>query len=622
MYVFEMDLDISGVSDASEENPGGYVGLNDDDDDNDGVVDYNDGYNKDGIPGNDDDSNPDEDDLVQINLSYEPASLTGYAKLESPSGGQYHLRVWTSPTKGINNMIIGGSDEKEVWPIGSMPSTLWVEGYSAGTAYLWLLFTPDQQDYPGGTYNHDPVKFTVVQVDRIEVYANDNWNDITGNTIVLLRGTRYSFKALPSPDGANWPSGTPVWKLNGNTIASGDDTIEVTFDNEGTQELRAMCASGGQMGGKTVTIEVIQPILDTVDYKISHQIYNVSSPEYQRDPYRNEPACWTKGALAWVKVTFWHSQNLTFPTEGILVRADTSGDYWNIADWGDSGPSTFGTSWPSDEIQCIAEDNINGQVEWRDYSATWKYKVPWGTNQWITTTTQNNCRLYVVLDTPRDPQAQPWKEVLDIACDLAWGCDTETEAMYEIWDNFYSDASGVYDTRDGAPRYTDDGESAPFELTLWLTNYNGIGIGIVNCYDMAKAEVVFANSLGCSASNTYIEPFGYPNCIYPIGCGWCNNPFYSDPSYNPNPVVNGDWSIADGRSRFGNHAFARLDGWIYDASLGCVDVDLDPDDGPIHFPYRYLDGDDTWTNDYRNRVIDNFPAVTPGSPVDNSFSVR
>jgi hypothetical protein len=120
---------------------------------------------------------------------------------------------------------------------------------------------------------------------------------------------------------------------------------------------------------------------------------------------------------------------------------------------------------------------------------------------------------------------------------------------------------------------------------------------------MAKAVVVFANALGCGAISSYVGNFGYLNCIYSIGRSWTNNPFYNlgvlDPGagINPNPVVSGDWGWGDGRTGFGNQAFARLGEWIYDASAGCVGVDLDPDDGPIHLPYRYLDGDDTWTDD-------------------------
>ncbi len=171
VYVFTMDLDISGVSEASEENPGGYVAENDDDDnlndeadkDDYGEVDY-------------------EYDLIAVYLSYEPSTLdVGYAELNSPYGGQYHIRVWTHDDK--RTMEIGDSDEKEVWPIASMPSTRWVEGYSAGTVdMLRLHFTPDQQVYPGGTYNHDLVQFTVIDVDFQEdtgqSYGFDAYTDV------------------------------------------------------------------------------------------------------------------------------------------------------------------------------------------------------------------------------------------------------------------------------------------------------------------------------------------------------------------------------------------------------------------------------------------------------------
>lgn len=498
---------------------------------------------------------------------------------------------------------------------------------SAGSRTVTLTVTDndnpeccDAQPGCADKSDNDSKTVYVVEVDKIKInYAGTSWDDVTGETIVVLKGTKYTFKAFPNPSGASWPSGTPNW--SGAASGTGE-TIDVTFNSTGTYTLTAKCGSGDT--GKTVTINVITPVLNTVEYRLNHTIHNVPTPEYRRNPYRNEPACWTKGATGMAKVTFWHAQNLTFATPNLVVRAETSGDYWNIADWGDSSPSTFGTPWPTADITCTAEGTINNQVEYRDYTATWKYKVPWGTNSWITTTTQNNCRLYVVLDTPGAPQAQPWKDVLDIACDVAWGCDTETEAMDEIWDDFYDDAGGTYDTYDGSSQYAWQSANDKFKLSGpdgWLEKYPSIGT--VNCHDMAQAEVIFGNALGCGVSSTYVgPPFGYLNCIYPIGKGWTNNPFYDNPAYNSNPVVDGDWSVSDGRSSFGNHGFARLNGSIYDASAGCVDVDLDPDDGPVHFPYRYLDGDDTWTSDYESRVIDDVPAVSTGTPSNYGVEVE
>jgi len=604
----EVDMDMAGVKDnyyetlqvTEEMVPGGFIALNDDDDNNNETPDKDEG----GVVAG-------EDDLVKITLmKVVPTDIQGVVTLNALAGGS-KIKVWESATKGTLVTL-----PKIYATPTELPKELWVEGVETSSTARDITLALQCGGFD------DRIRVTVFKLD-IEIYTNGSWHNVTDDNITVLNGTKYPFRAILDPVLDTWPSDKFSWS---GAATGSEQTVEVTFDSTGSRTLTATFYSCS----RNVTINTIQPELNTVRYAITHPIHNVLSPQYQRDPYRNGPACWTMGAQAMAHVTFWHSQNLTFPTDNIVVRAETSGDYWNIADWGDSSPSTFGTPWPTDEILCMAEGHINNQVEYRDYSAQWKYKVPWGTNEWITTTLQNNCRLYVVLDTPTAPQAQPWMEVLDISCSVAWGCDTETEAMDEIWDDFYDDAGGVYDTDQGAPRYTNNGEGSDFNLTRWLSRYKQTPpIGTVNCYDMAKAVVVFANALGCGASNTYVEHFGYPNCIYPIGCGWANNPFYSSPHYDNNPVVDGD--AADdgipnnhaGRSAFANHAFARLGESIYDASLGCVDVDLDPDDGPIHFPYRYLDGEDTWTNTYRNRVIDNVPAPPSGTstPTNHNFGV-
>jgi hypothetical protein len=171
----------------------------------------------------------------------------------------------------------------------------------------------------------------------------------------------------------------------------------------------------------------------------------------------------------------------------------------------------------------------------------------------------------------------------------------------------------------GAGKYT-GGTSHSFNLSSWLFNYRYSNIGTVNCYDMGKAVVIFSNAMGANAKYTYVNPFGYLNCIKPVGRGWANNPFYDNPGCNPNPIVDGDWSSAQGRCRFGNHGFSRVSDYILDGSGGQVDVDADPDYGPPHTA-RELNGADTWTNNYRYLVIDNYPVSYPGYPTDYGFSV-
>jgi len=241
-----------------------------------------------------------------------------------------------------------------------------------------------------------------------------------------------------------------------------------------------------------------------------------------------------------------------------------------------------------------------------------------GTNQWIETTNQTGCRLYIVLDTPTAPQTQPWKGVLDIACDVAWGRSDASGAMYALWEDFKW--VGTYDTVLGGSRYL---PGTSFLLTTWLTRYPDCGT--VNCHDMGGAIAIFANALGCGASCTEVAPFGYLNCIKPIGCGWANNPFYDYPGVCPDPIMPGNSTMdSQGRPRtlFSSHAFATSsDGVIYDASGVYVDGDWDPDDWPC---LRGLGLCQYNWDDYRPKVIDDNPAPPygTGSPSLVTFSVQ
>ena len=225
--------------------------------------------------------------------------------------------------------------------------------------------------------------------------------------------------------------------------------------------------------------------------------------------------------------------------------------------------------------------------------------------------------IYTVVDTPTTPMAEPWTEVLDQACYVASGRNMKATAMHDIWDAFYNMPVGYYDTENGSSQYT-GATTESFDLTSWMCNYTDCGI--VNCYDMGKAVVIFANALGCGSSYSFVSSFGYLNCIKPIGRGWTNNPFYDHGSpVNPNPIVDGDWSTTDGRSKFSNHAFSMLGSDIFDGSGGKVDVDADPDGAP--HTAHILDGNDTWTNNYKNRVIDNNPPSSPTNPTNYNFTV-
>jgi len=123
LAVVKVNLNMEGVPDDNNEvNPGGYVPVNDDDDNDNGIAD------RDEAPVNG------EDDLVAISLSILPANLNrGEVELKVP-GEDTPLRVWKYPDK--RELIIPSNDPRhpsycERWAPSELPPTLYVEGTSA-----------------------------------------------------------------------------------------------------------------------------------------------------------------------------------------------------------------------------------------------------------------------------------------------------------------------------------------------------------------------------------------------------------------------------------------------------------------------------------------------------------
>ncbi len=172
----------------------------------------------------------------------------------------------------------------------------------------------------------------------------------------------------------------------------------------------------------TVIVKTRCPELDQVEYGGgNHAIYDVTVPEYNRSASRNEPASWSFGADAVAKAKFWYSSSLSESEDGVKVRAETSGDGFNIGDWGDSSTATWGTSWPTPEMTCVSEMTIDSDIQYQNYSANWKYKCTNGSNEWLWTTNQTGCQLYVVYGAPVCSSGDYTKSHLEKATDYAAG---------------------------------------------------------------------------------------------------------------------------------------------------------------------------------------------------------
>lgn len=317
-----------------------------------------------------------------------------------------------------------------------------------------------------------------------------------------------------------------------------------------------------------------------------------------------------------IKVKFWHNQNQSqsynmaiggFVAEGTsfgyasysyVTFPSNNNGYSSIKTYQLNGtvPNSVGKRYVKFVWECVS---INGENYIYSLGFTGKHYY------------------YTLLAAPQAPMATPWVPVLEYACNWANEQTTETTVLTEITKGLYNISGFQYDIFNGASRYS-GWSTHSFNLTSMLSEIGSSNI-IVNCYDMGKAVKIFSTSLGCNTIYQYSNPFGYLNCIKPIGRDWTNNPFYPYPNLYPPyniPIVGEDNSYPQ-RTPFGNHAFGCLGTNIYDACLK-VDTDSNPDYGPPHTE-SWATGW-SWTN-YKSKVVDNNPATNTGNPVSYNFSV-
>jgi hypothetical protein len=156
----------------------------------------------------------------------------------------------------------------------------------------------------------------------------------------------------------------------------------------------------------TKTIKAIVPELDQVTYGVSGTgakalLYDVTTPEWKRDPAKNEPVCWVKKSNATASPKFWHSENLTVAPGNVEVRGETSNDDDSIGDWKDAQTS-WGTSWPQPSaLVCESGKDIKDEIQKVEYTAQWRYRCTSGTNNWIDIPNkQTGLVFYVIYASP------------------------------------------------------------------------------------------------------------------------------------------------------------------------------------------------------------------------------
>jgi len=220
--VVRVNMGMTGVWDDEETCKGGYIALNDDDDNNNCIADRDDTGTVNG-----------EDDLVEITLDkVQPETLTGEVTLKVLSGGS-NIKVWTTSTKGTEITL-----PKTYSTPADLPKNLYVEGYSASGSVrdvtLALEFTV------GGQTFDDRIKATVVKVDLDASEVDDRKEICEGQWVPL--------------NGDNDNNNTTADKDESGTVTGEDDLVMITLAQVIPNELTGVVTLKPTAGGSKIKV--------------------------------------------------------------------------------------------------------------------------------------------------------------------------------------------------------------------------------------------------------------------------------------------------------------------------------------------------------------------------------
>jgi len=136
-------------------------------------------------------------------------------------------------TKGLTANVTPSVDGTFEWTVSPALSiegsttgqSVTIKGEEASSSVngssVSVEFISEEDDVGNTVTDTATESLTVVGIDKIKICVDTIWDDVTGSSIVLLKGSKYTFKAYPKPAGASWPSGKPVWS----GVASGTENI-------------------------------------------------------------------------------------------------------------------------------------------------------------------------------------------------------------------------------------------------------------------------------------------------------------------------------------------------------------------------------------------------------------
>jgi hypothetical protein len=315
------------------------------------------------------------------------------------------------------------------WPTGKASWSDTCDNTGTGSTFAVTLSQVGTDTVTAECGNSKQADAIAVAVGDIQVSAGGAYT-VTGQTITVLLGSKYTFTALPNPSGAQWPDDTPTWS----GVASGtESSILVTFDSQGTKTLTAKC--GPNDTGKSVTIHVMCPWVYRVGFGGDNALYEtpttysgwgdgttaITDPVRDLDTSKNDPVCVNKnsGSVSLTDVRLKVSEALTYAQ---TISVDAAGtENWTAA----TGVSFSGCT-SSDTTLAIGGNIIDEVKRYSgDFSVAWKYKVTgtYGNDNWMDLNTTTHT-VYVTYGTPAPGGDDSTVKRIDWVCDKANGQST------------------------------------------------------------------------------------------------------------------------------------------------------------------------------------------------------
>jgi hypothetical protein len=366
-----------------------------------------------------------------------------------PGNKEWHCVGTVSLTDANNNTLIAdmqpwGTDAANDWNSNSSRSVSMSGEWGAGTYSLSFTMSvrfqklrkqddsviyktgangnpltdssgnPIPDYFDGGSATYSLILY-VVEVKSIKVGSQDFTNDI----ITVLKGSQTTLTAIPNPN--IWPENNPVWSCPTLTITPPNGS-NFTFNayNTGSYALTVTCGTSN----KTVTVKVVEPVLESINFE-GGDIQTIAdvgtTPEWQRNPSRNEPFSSIKGSSdnAVVKLSIPYELTISTP---ITIYANTA---------------TRTTSFQGLNATATFIIDVSASVGKFTINTAWKYSVsPNAMNQTLANITHTYyCTWGTMLCEPSDFT----KAHLAYACEKAQGATT----LVAIGDKIGPDATAV-----------------------------------------------------------------------------------------------------------------------------------------------------------------------------------